>query len=267
MLGHEIFYHHTIRRMVVAFGSLFQDIYIERHNDSNNKEIEKHLLVPLSYAPKEKWLVRILQNPVLEAGNVAIVLPRMSFILESMAYDGERKLQSTVYNSKDVSNTQKNKQFVPVPYDYNFSFFILTDFYDDGTQILEQVLPFFSPEFTVSVNVVPDLSLTYDVPVVLNSCTVDDNYETGFEDKRLIIWTLNFTMKGWAFGPIATQGVIKRVFENIRVPVGGTEPCITIDQINNTPVAVEIKAEVIPESAGPEDPHVIKTTITEKELE
>lgn len=266
MLGHEIFYHHTIRKMVVAFGSLFQDIYIERHNDQT-ADVEKHLLVPLSYAPKEKWLVRILQNPVLEAGNVAIVLPRMSFILESMVYDPERKLQSTVYNEKQTSGTQKNKQYVPVPYDYNFSFYILTDFYDDGTQILEQILPFFMPEFTVSVNTVPEMGLSHDVPVILNSTTVDDNYETGFEDKRLIVWTLNFVMKGWVYGPISEQGVIKRVFENFSVPMGGTQSCITIDQINNTPIAVEIKTEVVPFSAGPDDPHIIRQTITEKDLE
>jgi len=263
-LGHEIFKHHTIRKMVTAFGSLFQDVYIERSKTQTTDEVEKHILVPLSYAPKQKWMHRILQNPVLEAGNLAIVIPRMSFMLDSMTYDPDRKLQSTVYNEKVLSNVSKGKQYVPVPYDYNFSFYILTEYYDDGTQILEQIIPFFTPEYTVTVNTIPDLGIAHDVPVILNSTTIDDNFETGFEDKRLIVWTLNFVMKGWVYGPVKEQGVIKRVFENLRVPQGGTQPCITDEQVANTPVNVEIKTEVDPFTAGPDDDYDIKVTITDK---
>lgn len=262
MLTHPVFYHHVIRKTVFAFGSLFQDVYIERHNDQTG-EVEKHILVPLSYAPKQKWLTRILQNPRPGEENVAISLPRMSFILDSMVYDPDRKLQSTVYNQHQISGTEKNKQFVPVPYDYNFSLFILTDFYDDGTQILEQILPFFVPEFTTTVNTIPDLNISMDIPTILNSTTIDDNFETEFPDKRLIVWTLNFVMKGWVYGPIYSQGVIKRVIQNLLIPSGGSEQCITIDQIGNTPVSVEIKTEVVPFEAGPDDPHEIEQTITE----
>jgi hypothetical protein len=262
MLGHSIFYYHTVRKMVVAFGSLFQDIYIERQK-KDGTDVEKHILVPLSYAPKQKWLNRILQNPKLESGNVAIDLPRMSFILDSLVYNPDRKLQSTVYNESQISPQEKLKQYVPVPYDYNFSFFILTDNYDDGLQVIEQVLPFFKPEFTVTVNTIPELGIANDVPVVLNSTTIDDNYETGFEDKRLIVWTLGFVMQGWIYGPISEQGVIKRVYEEIRIPPGGTGPCITPDQILNTPKSVEIITEVDPLTAGPDDPHTIKVTIDE----
>lgn len=259
MLGYKIFFHHTLRKMVVAFGSLFKDIYIERRNNTTG-ELFKYMLVPLSYAPKEKWIYRIKQNPILEAGNVAIILPRMSFQLDSLVYNSDRKLQSLTTNQKTASNNEsKNLQYTPVPYDYNFSLYIVSDNAEDGTQILEQVLPFFTPEFTSTVNTVPELGIQHDIPVVLNSVTSEDNFDTDFEQKRMIIWTLQFTMQGYVYGPVKEQGIIRRVIDDLHV-APGTGP-VTDEEVAKTPRHVRITIDPDPITAGPNDDFGFKETI------
>ena len=148
----------------------------------------------------------------------------------------------------------------------NFGFvYILTDNTEDGLEILEQILPFWSPAYTTAINFVPELGLSYDVPVTLNSVTQDDNYETTFEDKRLITWQLQFTAKSWVFGPITDQGIIKRVFINEYIPKGGSTLEITPEQIANTTKSVQKIGEPDPFTAGPDDPWEFKLTIDEFE--
>ena len=259
MLGHSVFYYHSIRKLVVAFGALFQDIYIERRN--KNHELQKHILVPLSYGPKQKYLVRIKENPILESGNIAISIPRMAFLIDGIAYNPVRKLQSRTTNEFAYSYNQKRVQYVPVPYDINFSLYILIDNAEDGTQILEQILPFFTPEFTVTVNTLPDLALSHDVPVTLTNATFEDNFDTEFSDKRVIIWTLQFTMQGWVFGPVSEDnvGIIRRVITDIH-SVGGQGE-ITNEEVAKTPRHVRITVDPDPIDAGPGDEFGFNTTI------
>lgn len=209
MLGHPHFYNRTIRKLVVAFGSLFNDIQIVRYNKDVNRagQIFK---VPLSYGPKEKYLTRITSDPDLTK-SIATIVPRISFEMTGMAYDPSRKKMSTLQNFALDSNNSLVTQYVPVPYDYEFSLSIYVRNTEDGTQIIEQILPFFTPDFTVSVDFVPSLSQKYDLPIKLDSVSTSIDYESDMSTTRLIIWDLTFTLKGYIWPPVkanTAQGLI-----------------------------------------------------------
>ncbi len=238
--------------MIIAFGNLFNEIYIERYVSDTDRKL---ILVPLSNAPKEKFIVRLKQNPYLEDGNIAISLPRMAFQLDSFAYSNDRKLISTGYNSKVTSNSTKNKQYNPAPYDFLFSLYILTDSMEDGTQILEQILPFFTPEYTVTVNTIPELDIKHDIPIVLNGVnSIEDLFDTpDFQTKRLITWTLSFTMHGYIYGPIKEVGIIRKTITDIHnVPTQGP---VTDEEVLKTPRHERITITPNPSTAGPNDPY------------
>lgn len=208
MFGHT-FYHGTIRKYVILFGTLFNDVYINRPSTTN--DTIRTLKVPISYGPKEKTLARINVDPELNRP-VAMVLPRMSFELLSMNYAGDRKLTTVNRNVRvDPQNEDILKyQYMPVPYDFSFELSIMVQNADDGTRILEQILPFFTPDWTTTVNLIPELGLKYDIPVILNSVDSTDTYEGDYETRRALIWTLTFTLKGFVFGPIKQQASIKQ---------------------------------------------------------
>lgn len=218
MFGHT-FYHNTIRRYVALFGTLFNDIYVNR-TDSTYGQI-KTVKVPVTYAPKEKVLARLTADPNLDR-KPAIVLPRIAFQIESMKYAPERKLNTIgMRYSKDATDSSKLKyQYNPVPYDIDFSLSVLVKNADDGTQIVEQILPFFTPEWTTTIELIPDMDHNMDIPVVLNSVDVTDTYEGSFEERRAITWDMKFTLKGYLFGPVRKKKVIK--FANIDVYSGMT---------------------------------------------
>lgn len=201
------FYHETTRRYVAIFGTLFNDILISRKNNSGTTI--QQLKVPISYAPMQKILARLEQDPSLTAQ--AITLPRMSFEIMGMAYDGERKLTTGTRNtipSASANNVYKSV-LTPTPYNLEFQLNIMSKYSEDGTKILEQILPYFRPEFTPTVRLIDDLDYYLDVPIILNSVTTEDTYEGSFEERRALIWTLNFTMKAWYFGPVVNKKVIK----------------------------------------------------------
>lgn len=218
------FYHQTLRRYVVAFGNMFDDIVVRRLNASN--EIIQSIMVPIAYGPKQKWLVRIRQNPELKA-QVALQLPRLGFEITGMNYDGARRLTGTTKNVA-LRASDKNKldrQYVPVPWDISFSLYAYVKNSDDGAQIVEQIVPFFGPEWTNTVNVVPSMGIKMDVPTILQGLTVDDVYEGDYDSRQTLVYTFNFTMKGWFFGPIRSQGVIKRAQTDLHVvePVANSD--------------------------------------------
>jgi hypothetical protein len=218
------FYHQTLRRYVVAFGNMFDDIVVRRLNASN--EIIQSIMVPIAYGPKQKWLVRIRQNPELKA-QVALQLPRLGFEITGMNYDGTRRLTGTTKNVA-LRASDKNKldrQYVPVPWDISFSLYAYVKNSDDGAQIVEQIVPFFGPEWTNTVNVVPSMGIKMDVPTILQGLTVDDVYEGDYDSRQTLVYTFNFTMKGWFFGPIRAQGVIKRAQTDLHVvePVANSD--------------------------------------------
>lgn len=215
MLNNQIFYHGIIRKTIVGFGRLFSDIYIDRkQGDSTTGTTVQRLQIPLAYAPKEKWLVRIEQDPTLE-NNTYTSLPRMSFEILSYNYDATRKLNRMQKISCGVGENTRTHTYTPVPYNLEIGLYILTKTQEDGLQILEQILPTFTPEYTLPIKVVPDMNIVQDTPVILNSVSVTDEYDGDFQTRRFVTHTLNFTLKLNLFGAITSQGVIDTVNANV----------------------------------------------------
>ena len=226
------YYHGAIRKYVIAFGNLFNDIIIQRL-DLNGNRIQS-ILVPLAYGPKEKWLVRLVQDPNLDA-DVAITLPRMGFEITGMSYASSRKLSSTLQNVRlrPSDFSRLDTQFIPVPYDIDFQLSIFVKNADDGAQIIEQILPFFRPEFTTQVNLIPEMQIVVDTPIVLNGVTIEDTYEGDFDSRRALIYNLTFSVKAYLYGPISNSGIIQRAITNFVDTTTDAEP--TIDRITITP--------------------------------
>ena len=198
------FYHQISRKMVVGFGTLFNALEVQRTNSSD--EVTEVVKIPLSYGPKDKMLTRISGDPSLNP-KVALTVPRMGFELTSMTYDNARKL-NTINRNVKRGTTGLKKQFNGVPYNYEFSLYIFVKNAEDGTQILEQILPFFTPEFTFTMTLISSMDIVHDIPLVLNSVTSEDTYEGDFATRRSIIWTLSFTMKGWLYQNIVDNAKV-----------------------------------------------------------
>ena len=211
MLG-QTFYHQTIRKYVALFGTLFNDINIEKKDSGGN--VLSRQKVPIAYGPKQKFLTRINQDASLDR-QVAIQLPRMGFEMTGIAYDPVRKLNTVgSLTHKETINGNRNvkKMFNPSPYIFDFSLYAFVENAEDGTQILEQILPFFTPEFNVTVNIITDMGLSIDIPIVIQSATSEDSYEGEFSARRTIIWTISFMMKGFIYPDIKSgQSIIKTI--------------------------------------------------------
>jgi hypothetical protein len=222
MLG-STFYHQTIRKYVAVFGTLFNDINIERKNSSGT--VVERLKVPLAYGPKQKWLLAV-QDTTADRKVTATRTPRMGFAMTGVTYDSARKLNTIGRNvAANTSSTTTNMitMYNPVPYNFDFELFILVKNAEDGTQILEQILPFFTPEFTVTVNTIPDMNIKADVPITLNSSSVADEYEGDLSARRTITWTLSFSLKGFIYPNVTSGQVIKSIEVNFRIPGGDKE--------------------------------------------
>ena len=210
MLSNTIFYHAITRKIIVGFGNMFSDIKIKRENKTKTKE--KTLAVPVAYAPKEKWLVRLDQDPTLE-NNTYTTLPRMSFEIVGMQYDSSRKVNK--YNTITCAGDDGvSRTFAPVPYNININLYALTKTQEDGLQIIEQILPYFSPEMTMSITAVPESNIVMDIPVILNSIDINDEYDGDFETRRFINYTLGFTLKANLYGPVSDGKIITKVYVN-----------------------------------------------------
>lgn len=170
--------------------------------------------MPINYGPKEKVLARLKGDPELNR-KPAIVLPRLSFEITNMQYAASRKLITVGkrYTKVGSNPQQLAQQYNPVPYDIEFALSVIVKNVDDGTRIIEQVLPFFTPEWTPTVELIPEMGIKLDIPIVLNSVKLNDNYEGAFEDPRVITWDLSFTMKGYIFGPVRKSSMIR--FANV----------------------------------------------------
>tara|TARA_Y100001963_G_scaffold10465_1_gene13407 strand:- start:475 stop:1248 length:774 start_codon:yes stop_codon:yes gene_type:complete len=209
MLGQQ-FYHETTRKVVVAFGTLFNNIQLVRKD--NDGTITQSMKVPLAYGPRQKFLVRLREDPDLTK-QVAITLPRIGFEINGLTYDPTRKLNRVqkFKKTKTGDSDKLDTQFMPVPYNLGFELYVLSKNSDDALQIVEQILPFFQPDYTLTINDMPDMSVKRDVPVVLNSIGYEDDYEGDFATRRAIIYTLDFTAKFYLYGPVTSSGVIKTV--------------------------------------------------------
>ena len=210
MLG-TYYYHEIMRKTIVAFGTLFNQIYI-RHDDRSGNTYSD-LKVPLAYGPSQKFLARLEQQEDLNKP-VQITLPRMSFEMNNIQYDSTRKVGITqTFKAVDKNTSAVKKVFMPVPYNVGFELNILTKLNDDALQIVEQILPYFQPSFNVTIDLIDSIGEKRDVAVVLDSISFQDDYEGDFSTRRALIYTLRFTAKTYLFGPVAdsSDGLIKKV--------------------------------------------------------
>jgi len=208
----DYFYHESLRKIVVAFGTIFNNINIQRKDSSGN--VVQSIKVPLAYSPKEKFIARLDQQPdLVEDRRVAVTLPRMGFEISGINYDPSRKLNrlGTIkkVRSSVADGKVMNKQFNPVPYNINLNLYSFTASAEGGLQIIEQILPFFQPDYTVTIRTVPSLNLVRDVPIILNNVNYEDTYSGDFTTRRAVVYTLGFTAKTYLYGPITQQKVIK----------------------------------------------------------
>ena len=203
------FYNKNIRNIVVLFGTVFNDINIQRTKSDGT--VERQLKVPIAYGPSEKFLAKLNQK------DNSYSIPRMSFEITDYAYDPTRKLQTTkkYKKVKGASVTELNTIYNPVPYDFNITLTVMVRYSDDGSQILEQILPFFTPEFHVAMNEMSTMGIVRDIPIILNSVTTEDTYEGDFITRRALLHTLEFTVKAHIYGKTSEQGIIREVDANI----------------------------------------------------
>ena len=210
MLG-TYYYHEIMRKTIVAFGTLFNQINI-RHDDASGNTYSD-LKVPLAYGPSQKFLARLEQQEDLNKP-VQITLPRMSFEMNNIQYDSTRKTGITqTFKAVDKDTSAVKKVFMPVPYNIGFELNILSKLNDDALQIVEQILPYFQPSFNVTIDLISSIGEKRDVPIVLDSISFQDDYEGDFSTRRALIYTLRFTAKTYLFGPVAdsSEGLIKKV--------------------------------------------------------
>lgn len=209
MFSSTPFYFSTIRKYVILFGTLFNNIYISKSDKNGNLTLIQR--VPIGYGPKDKMLTRVAQDPAIDRPTATYPLPMMSFEMTGFDYDGSRKLQTiNRIATNNPDDKSKNKyQYMPVPYNIGFQLNILVKNAEDGNKIVEQILPYFTPDWTTTVHLIPEMNVTMDIPVVLNRVNLDDVYEGDFKERRSMVWTLDFTLKGYLYGPVKSAKVIK----------------------------------------------------------
>jgi len=213
-------YNRVIRKIIVAFGDLFDNITLVRYAEDLS-EYER-VIVPIAYASKERYVMRIQADPDLDK-KVMMTLPRFSYEMNGISYDASRK-QNT--NIKAFAQTPQGviSQYNPVPYNFDFSLYLYVRNIEDGTQIIEHILPYFTPDYTIKVNLIPEMGIVKELPIVLNSTQYEVDYEGDRDhDTRSVIWTLNFTVKGFIFGKTSDTGLILNSITNILTNIVSTD--------------------------------------------
>jgi len=249
MLGHD-FYHGLTRKYVILFGTLFNDIYIYRQDVAGSNT--QRMKVPIAYGPREKFLARVTEDPRIDKP-IAIRLPRMGFEITGINYAPNRAIsRAGKFKSKAFADdeTKYSNVLNPSPYDINFQLSIMVKSNEDGAKIIEQILPYFRPEFSVTAKLMddyPDMKL--DIPVILNSVSLDDTYDSDFLSRRSLTFVLDFTMKAMYFGPIIQEKVIKIA----QVPVY-TDANFQADIVNDPPTQYSQKVTTQPGLTANGDP-------------
>lgn len=241
------FYWGTIRKAIVAFGNMFNNIHIDRIDAQG--DVQQTIRIPLAYSSKQSFLARIDQVPgPAENRTISVTVPRMGFEITGIGYDPARKLPMIQQNSlRKGSEGVMSTQFVPTPYNIGISLYVYVKNMDDGLQIIEQILPYFNPDFNLTLKAMPELNITNDLPITLDSVNMNDTYEGDFLTRQSIIWTLQFTLKVNFFGPIQKSGIIKKTDIHVRDKD-------TLNYYGN------VKSSVDPITAMPEDNYTIVTT-------
>jgi len=256
-----------MRKYVTLFGTLFDRINITRTN--NTGHTTQFIKVPITYSPKEKMLARVGADPNLDRQTATPTLPLMAFEMTDIRYDGDRKISSVrkhaVVNSANPETLKY--QYVPVPYNFGFRLHIMVKNAEDGSKIVEQILPYFTPDWTTTVHLIPEMEITMEIPLILNTISQDDVYDGDFKDRRSLTWTLDFTMKGYIFGPVKTGKIIKFANSVFYTPQGATDGELYKYVGNTSPVAfLQTQPGLTPSGAPTSnaalsvDPHLITAT-------
>jgi hypothetical protein len=210
------FYFSLLRKYVILVGTIFNNIRITRSDKDGN--LTALIKVPVTYAPKDKMLARVIQDASVSRQSAVTPLPVISFEMGQMKYDGSRKLPTINKITVKGDSGKLKYQYNPVPYNIDFKVYIYAKNVEDGTKIIEQILPYFTPDWTTTVNLIPEMEISVDIPIVLNNITYSDNYSGDLKDRRAIIWTLDVTLKGYIYGPVKSAGVIKFITNNFYTP-------------------------------------------------
>lgn len=211
-------YHGTIRKYAQIFAALFNDISVQRRN-KETKEVEQVLTVPLGYGPRAQWIQRSLDRKLEQ--KVAITLPRMGFEMRGMGRDASRAIVPIQVNAADSSDReQRFRQFAQIPYNFSFELSVLTNDEDDAWQILEQILPYFQPDMSFNTNLIPEMKYSHEVTFTLDNLQLDQPYEGDIGERRIVSWSMTFTARGYLYGPVDKQGVIKKSIVDLRIPTG-----------------------------------------------
>jgi hypothetical protein len=207
------FYNRTIRKMVVGFGNLFNNITLVRYNKDQTEQ--ERFVIPISYASKELYVKRLQEDPDLDK-KVSTNLPRFSFEMNGFSYDASRKQNTNIKNFAKKDNAAIS-QYNPVPYNFDFSLYLYVRNIEDATQVLEHILSYFTPDYTIKLNLIPEMGIIKEVPIILNNTSQEIEYEGNADSPtRMIIWTLNFTVKGFIFGAVTPAGgIIKTTITNV----------------------------------------------------
>ena len=213
-------YNRIIRKLVVGFGNLFNDITLVRYNPDNSEA--ERMLIPIAYAAKEDYVLRLENDYNLEK-KVQMTLPRLSFEMTGMTYDASRKQNTNIKNFAQTPSGIQS-QYNPVPYDFDFSLYLYVRNIEDGTQVIEHILPFFTPDYTIKLNLIPEMGVVKEIPIILKNVSSEVTTEGNRDkDTRTVIWTLNFTVKGFVFGAVSSAGLIKTSITNIWTDIAPTD--------------------------------------------
>lgn len=243
------FYHSTMRKAVAVFGTLFNNINVVRTKADGS--VLNQIKVPLAYGPKQKFLARLDQNTGSDA-NMALKLPRMGFEITSIELDSTQKLQkrNQIVETHASDVTKKKTIKHQVAYNINMSLYAMAKNQDDGLQIVEQILPYFQPEYSVTIKPITGFTYKQDVPIILSSVSISDDYEGDFITRRALIYQLDFIMKMKFFGPTSNQGVIREVNIDFNNDAGGSEILENMD------------FTITPSTADEDDNYSVTTTIS-----
>ena len=250
MIG-NYFYNESTRNVVVGFGSVFNNIQLAKKDAAGN--VAQTMKVPLAYGPKAKWLARLREDPALNK-KVAVTLPRIGFEISGLSYDPNRKLNKSIKVKKAPNGTnaeQIKSGFMPVPYNVDFELFIMSKNSDDALQIIEQILPYFQPDYTVTMIESRTMDTKRDIPFILESVNYEDSYAGSLTDTRRITYSLSFTAKIYLYGPISTSAVIKKVSADLYDNTAGESP-FRKERVTVTPN---------PTSADKDDTYTYTTTL------
>ena len=235
------FYNQIIRKMVVGFGNIFNDITLVRYNPDQTEA--ERMIVPIAYAPKELYVKRLEEDPTL-GKKVMMTLPRLSFELTGFAYDASRK-QNTNIKAFNQTSSGLVSQYNPVPYNFDFALYLYVRNISDGTQIIEHILSYFTPDYTIKLNLIPEMGIVKEIPVILNSTEQDIDYEGDSErGTRNIIWTLNFTVKGYIFGKTSPVNVITTSITNVLRKINKSDT-VTFNMLANNGTGIYKTNELV----------------------